>query len=106
MDLKQRNIDFMGKADRAIEGIFDSAYFWDVDMGKIYLYGDAGFVMDRILRWANFPDALEQLEKHYPVEAIREAAIGHRDIRSNEIFDILSRRYRISEDEFSYHRSY
>jgi len=106
--VEKRNvhIDSGIKGDRSIEGIFEKGFFWDVDPSRVFLKKNAGFIIDRILRWSNVPGALDRLEEIYPVGMIKRRAKAHRDIRSNEVFDILSSRYNIPKKDFLYYRSF
>ncbi|WP_373517366.1 hypothetical protein [Pricia sp.] len=92
--------------DHPIDGIFDSAYFWDVDPKKVFIRKDARFVIDRIFRWSVFPGALDILDKYYSKKEIREEAMRCDSIYSNESFEILSKRYNISKEEFLHFRSF
>ena len=94
------------KGDRSIEGIFEKGFFWDVDPSRVFLKKNAGFIIDRILRWSNVPGALDRLEEIYPIWKNKRQARANSEIRSNEVFDILSSRYNIPKEDFLYYRSF
>ena len=106
MEKRSVHIDLSIKGDKSIEGIFEKGLFWDVDPNRIFLKKNAGFIIDRVLRWSNIPGTLDKLEEIYPIGKIKRHARAHRDIRSNEVFDILSSRYNIPKKDFLYYRSF
>lgn len=88
--------------DLSIEGIFDSAYFWDIEPKDVFVRRDAEFIINRMFKWCEFPGELDILEKHYSYEEIRKHAVKCKFIHDRESFNILSSRYQIPKNEFLY----
>lgn len=76
----KRHLDYHIENDLSIEGIFDSAYFWDANPKDVLIRRDADFIINRMFKWCEFPGELDILEKYYSKGEIRKHAVKCKSI--------------------------
>jgi len=84
-----------------LSDLFRKGMFWDVDMDKLDVKRDYGFIIPRVLnRFMNHIEFLEYLEKIYPKDMIIYYAKNSSEIRGNEKIEILANRYKLEPKDF------
>lgn len=75
--------------------------FWDVDMDKLDVKRDYGFIIPRVInRFMDQVKFLENLEKIYPKDMNIYYANNSSEIRVNEKIEILPNRYELERKDF------
>lgn len=102
--LKYRNRILNNKQSRLLLNELPASMFWDVDRQHLSITKDAKFIISRVLNWSiGDQEPFDIIEKMYPVELIRKAAVASSSLYGNESIRDVANRYNLDPRSFKHY---